>query len=269
MFYTWKERIPFAVSQACMQTIYGNDQDVEVDCMINRLFLVRVLVVLAVLTHCFLPVLAEDGGSKLEPSTITLPAPNLKGWVSVEQAINQRRSVRTYADENITLAEVSQLLWAAQGITEPSKGHRTAPSAQATYPLKVYLVAAKVTGLPAGVYLYVPQGHKLELVMKGDQRENVGTQPQMRNAPALLVYAVDYTATGPKYGRDKARMFAALEVGHSAQNVLLEEVSLGLIGVGMGGVDEGKIKAALKLPENVEVMYAVSAGKKAAAAQAH
>jgi SagB-type dehydrogenase family enzyme len=191
---------------------------------------------------------------------ITLPAPEFKSAVTLEQAIRDRRSVRQYAATPLTLAQVSQLLWAAQGITEPTRGLRTAPSAMATYPLRVYLVAANVTDLPAGIYRYLPQGHQLELVVVGDQRANVGGQNQMKTAPALLVYTADLTATAKRVGEKMARDWACLEAGHSAQNVLLEEVALGLIGVPMGGFNAATLRPALKLPESDELLYVLSAG---------
>lgn len=203
----------------------------------------------------------EETKPIVEQSTIALPAPQLDSRVTVEQTLKQRRSVRLYADEPISFQQVSQLLWAAQGITEPTKGLRTAPSAMASYPLRVYLVAANVKDLAAGVYRYIPQGHKLKLVMAGDKRENVGSQNQMRTAPALIVYAADYTNLKQR-SPNNAQRWVDIEIGHSAQNVLLEEVALGLVGVSMGGVDGTKMKTALKLPESEEVIHAVSAGKK-------
>jgi SagB-type dehydrogenase family enzyme len=232
--------------------------------MINRWTALLVLGALVIFVFCSLSARADEVKAEAAQVTVSLPAPALTGEVTVEKALQGRRSVRSYAPEPVTLRQVSQLLWAAQGITEPTQGLRTAPSAQRTYPLRVYLFAGSVTDLPAGVYLYVPLGHKLELVMSGDQRTSVGGQPQMTNAPAMFCYVADYSVTGKKYG-ERAREFAAIEVGHSAQNVLLEEVALGLVGVPMGGFDAAKMKALLKLADNQEPMYAVSAGRKAAA----
>jgi len=232
--------------------------------MINRWTALPVLGAVATFAFCAQFARADEVKAETAQVTISLPAPALTGDVSVEEALQGRRSVRSYAAEPVTLRQVSQLLWAAQGITEPTQGLRTAPSAQRTYPLRVYLFAGNVTDLPDGVYLYVPLGHKLELVMSGDQRTSVGGQPQMTKAPAVFSYIADYSVTGEKYG-ERARVFAAIEAGHSAQNVLLEEVALGLVGVPMGGIDAAKMKALLKLADNQEPMYAVSVGKKAAA----
>jgi SagB-type dehydrogenase family enzyme len=126
--------------------------------------------------------------------------------------------------------------------------------------LDTYLVAGNVEGLAAGVYKYVPKDHQLEVVALGDQREKVGKQPAMTTAPILVVYATDGERL-KKLG-DKGVTFASIEIGHSAQNVLLEEVALGLVGVGMAGFDENGVKAALNLSDQQTPMYVVSAGKK-------
>ena len=100
-----------------------------------------------------------DGGPPPEASeVITLPEPRRDSGVSVEAALQRRRSVREYADKALTVAEVAQLLWAAQGITAPG-GRRTAPSAGALYPLETYVVVGNVSGLAPGVYRYLRQGH--------------------------------------------------------------------------------------------------------------
>ncbi|GAH84556.1 unnamed protein product, partial [marine sediment metagenome] len=91
---------------------------------------------------------------------ITLPEPRCDSDVSVEEALLKRRSVRNYTDEALTLQEVSQLLWAAQGITDPS-GKRTAPSAGALYPLELYVVVGSVEDVAKGVYKYEPRQHEL------------------------------------------------------------------------------------------------------------
>jgi hypothetical protein len=102
----------------------------------------------------------------------TLPAPRLQGTVSLETALSQRRSLRGFGAAPLTAAEAGQLLWAAQGITG-AQGERTAPSAGATYPLVLYLVAGRVEGLADGVYRYLPPGHRLQGVVKGDVRSAV------------------------------------------------------------------------------------------------
>lgn len=221
----------------------------------------RPLLLLLALPALFLmpqPARAADAG----PAAIALPAPKAASKTTVEDAIARRRSIRAYSTDPLTLQQLSQLLWAAQGITEPVKGLRTAPSAVESYPIRLFLFATNVAGLPVGLYRYVPQGHKLELVTAGDQRQEAGGPANIRGAAALLAYAVDCSATRQRFG-EKAPRYAAIEVGHSAQNVLLQEIALGLVGVGVGVPDAAKMKAALKLTENEEPWYIVAAGRPA------
>lgn len=111
-------------------------------------------------------VAGADSGA---PKTLDLPEPRLKSECSIEQALLLRRSGRSYAGVPLTLAEVSQLLWAAQGVTD-RRGLRTAPSAGALYPLETYVLVSKVEGLPAGVYRYQPHQHGLVETATGDRR---------------------------------------------------------------------------------------------------
>jgi len=194
-------------------------------------------------------------------AAIPLPPPRARSAVTVEEAIARRRSVRECAPEPLSVRQVSQLLWAAQGITDPDTGKRAAPSAQRTYPLRVYLIAGAVRGLVPGAYRYVPHGHALELVAEGDLRPDATGQEPARKAPALLIYTADWSATAQKFGDSLASRWAFIEVGHSAQNVLLEQVALGLVGVGAAGIDVDGLRAALRLPEKEEPVYMVVAGR--------
>jgi hypothetical protein len=94
----------------------------------------------------------DDSPMTNQPTgAIKLPPPRLASPISIESALRRRRSVREFDRKPVTLLEVSQLLWAAQGLTDP-EGKHTAPSAGALYPLEVFLVAGKEGELPAGVY---------------------------------------------------------------------------------------------------------------------
>jgi len=193
-----------------------------------------------------------------QEGSIKLPPPRLDGGVSVEKALLERRSVRSYKDEPLALAEISQLLWAAQGVTEPKRGLRTAPSARASYLLEVYVVAAEVTGLPAGMYRYRPRGHELARVSTGDIRADLFSavgQPSVRNAPAALLIA---GSTGK--GTNPEWMY--LEAGHAAQNVYLQAVSLELGTVVMAGFKPDAVKKELRLPEGEQPIYVMPVGRK-------
>jgi len=123
---------------------------------------------------------------------ITLPAPAVTGKHSLEALLQQRRSVREYPDIALSLAQVGQLLWAAQGITHAG-GYRTAPSAGALYPLELYVVAGHVHGLANGIYHYQPKGHYLVKTADGDVREALSeaalSQSSVEQAAAVIVFS--------------------------------------------------------------------------------
>lgn len=181
-----------------------------------------------------------------------MPAPSFTGRVSLEEAILERRSLRTYAPGTISLQEVSQLLWAAQGITSPD-GKRSAPSAGALYPLEVFLLAGEVAGLAPGVYHYVALDHVLELHRPGDHREVLYhaalSQSAVREAPAVLVIVALYERSTLKYGQ-RGVQYTHIEAGCVAQNVALQAESLGLGTVFIGAFEETRTRDALGLQES-------------------
>lgn len=199
---------------------------------------------------------------------IRLPEPVYKSGVSVEEALKKRRSVRDYSEEPLKLREVGQLLWAAQGITDQERGFRTAPSSLALYPLKIYVVASRVEGLPAGFYGYQPENHALVALAPYDYRNHIFLavkQPAVKRAPVLLIVAGSYTEMERKMGRQKgaremARFCVQAEAGHAAQNVYLQAVSLGLGTVSIGGFNDGEFKKLLGIEEE-DVFYIMPVGK--------
>jgi len=162
-----------------------------------------------------LPIVRSQSMRGESSEIIKLPEPAYTSEVSIEKALLNRRSVRDYTDEPLSLEEVSQLLWAAQGITDP-RGFRTAPSAGALYPLEVYLVAGKVNGLPAGIYKYQPQGHAVVKIVDGDKRAEISGaalgQASLKNGAAIMVLCAVYERTAKKYG-ERAERYAHIEVG--------------------------------------------------------
>ena len=203
----------------------------------------------------------SDAGAR-EP--VKLPHPELDGKCSLEKALQQRRSVREYSSEALTLAEVSQLLWAAQGISS-RYGYRTAPSAGALFPLELYLVAGDVDSLPAGVYRYDPHGHQLLRVADGEHRIALTAatlnQSCVRNAPAVIVLAAVYERTTGKY-RDRGIRYVHMEAGHAAQNVHLEAVSLKLATVVIGAFYDEKVQKILGLSSDEAPLIIMPVGKR-------
>jgi SagB-type dehydrogenase family enzyme len=158
--------------------------------------------------------------------------------------------VREFSRQALQLADVAQLLWAAQGVTSRDGG-RAAPSAGALYPLELYLVAGNVDTLPAGLYHYRPQGHRLRPVTDGDLRKALAgaalDQPWVRSAPAVLVIAGVYERSATKYGQ-RARRYTHIETGHAAQNVYLQAEALGLGTVIVGAFEDAAVREVLGLP---------------------
>lgn len=190
------------------------------------------------------------------PSARPLPPPNVAGDMSLEQAIASRRSVREMADKRLTAAEIGQLCWAGQGVTEKSSGHRAAPSAGALYPIELYLVT------PDGVDRYVAADHSLAPHRTGDHRRALQGgrgQATIAQAPLCFVITAVVDRTKSKYG-ERAERYCLLEAGHVAQNILLQAAALRLAGVPIGGYDEDKVAEVLHLPKGHSVLYLLPVG---------
>lgn len=192
---------------------------------------------------------------------VALPAPRFTDGVSIEQALAERRSVREYKHGALALAQVSQLLWAAQGETQLDA--RTAPSAGALYPLELYLVAGEVRDLAPGVYRYVPSGHQLEPVVAGDLRSDLCAaaleQECASEGAAVFVFTAVERHTTRKYGPRGVR-YVHIEVGHAAQNLALQATALGLGTVTVGAFDDTAVARLLHLPEGEAPLYLMPVG---------
>lgn len=198
-----------------------------------------------------------------------LPTPNKKGRMSVEEAILRRRSVREYADKPLSLEQLSQLLWAAQGTTHPYSGLRSAPSAGALYPLEVYAVVREggVTGLDAGIYHYSVSEHDLTLVKKGESSSQLQKaahdQDAVAHAAVNLVTTAILRRTTVKYG-DRGVQYAFQESGHVAENVFLQAQSLGLASVMIGAFDDDAVRTVLGVGADERPVYIQPIGVPAA-----
>lgn len=206
--------------------------------------------------------LVADEGTQSKGETMKLPKPRFEGSISVEQALAERRSVRDYKTDSLTLEEISQLLWAAQGITA-EWGGRTAPSAGALYPLEIYLVVGKVKGLEPGLYRYEPTKHAVTQKKRGDLRQKVTEaslhQEEILRAPATIIISAVYERTEGKYG-DRTLRYVHMEVGSAAENIYLQAQSLGLGTVFIGAFDDEDVQAVLGIEE--EPLAIMPVGKK-------
>ena len=238
----------------------------------NLIALILVIIILAVTGVAFyinyFSGSSQPGAtSRVVISTVNLPTPITSGQMSVETAIQDRRSVRTYANQSLTLTDISQLLWAAQGVTDTEKNYRAAPSGGHSYPLEVYLVAGSggVTGLEEGLYHYSPQKHQLEKLSGGDKRANLSEiadgQPWVKQAPVDIVITGVYQTMINKYGNNNVSVrFVQQESGHAGENIYLEATARGLATVALGSFDDAKVKAFLNLPKNESTLYIFPVG---------
>jgi len=197
-------------------------------------------------------VLAALAAAQEPPQPVPLPEVRHEGTMSLEAALWARRSIRDLKPDALPLAAAAQLLWAAQGKNRPD-GHRTAPSAGATYPLEVYLVTGSVDGLPPGVYRYRSATHDLVLAQSGDKRAELTAAPGRppgwaANAPLLVVFAAVPDRVSRRFGA-RAERFLAMDVGHAAQNVYLQAAALGLGTTFMGLVNDSAMTRVLRADE--------------------
>jgi SagB-type dehydrogenase family enzyme len=197
-----------------------------------------------------------------------LPSPVRTGSVSVEAAIASRRSRREFTDEPLTPAEVGQLLWATQGITDPASGHRAAPSAGAKYPLEVYVVIGEdgVETIDPGVYHYRPEPHTLALVRAGD------VQAELREAALGQEWvgdgALDVVITGvdertvERYGERGRLRYVPMEAGHAGENLALQAEALDLSTVSIGAFRDDDVRALLDASEDERPLYIFPVGNR-------
>ena len=177
--------------------------------------------------------------------------------MTLEEAMAQRRSVREYTQETLTLAETGQILWAAQGITS-DQGRRTAPSAGARYPLEVYAVSERAA------YRYLPDDHRLLVHIEGDRRPQLHQaalqQGPVLQAPLVIVITAVFERTSARYGEQRTPRYVHMEAGHAGQNILLQAVALGLAAVPVGAFYDDEVRQALALPAGEQPLYIIPIG---------
>ncbi|MDZ7798180.1 MAG: SagB/ThcOx family dehydrogenase [Patescibacteria group bacterium] len=187
--------------------------------------------------------------------TIKLPEPRKDSEVSLEAAINKRSSVREYSDQEISLKDLSQILWAANGTNE--KGSRTAPSAGALYPIELYVVG-KFENYAAGIYHYQTPNHTLEKIKEGDFLSELSEisldQQWIRKAPLNIVVTGVVSRTAEKY-RERAEQYVALEAGPVGQNIYLQVSALNLGTVSVGALHDDQMSDFLDFEPSQKAYY--------------
>jgi protease I len=216
------------------------------------------IIILAAFTNiCF----GQEAGRRTRASRgglIQLPQPRLTGSVSVEQALAKRRSIRRFTGQGLSLSEISQLAWAAQGITNGQRGFRTAPSARAIYPIRIYLAT------PEGLFFYHPHEHSLERTNTRDIRRQLSDaalgQQVVAQGECIIILAGASIELVPDFGHQAGSRFLLMEAGHIAQNVLLQAVGMGLGAVPVGSFDLARIGRICEMPTNLEPLYIICVG---------
>jgi len=203
--------------------------------------------------HC----LGDANSTDQQGAVTQLPPPHTTGTISIEQVLARRRSIRSFTDQPLTPSEIGQLLWAAQGVTDPQWGFRAAPSAGALYPLELYVVTAE------GVYHYQPQGHRVRLHLSGDRRAELSQaclgQGAVRQAAADFVITAVFSRTHAKYGQ-RASQYVHMEVGAAGENLCLQAVGLKLGSVMVGAFSDAQISQVLNLPADHAPLLVIPVG---------
>jgi SagB-type dehydrogenase family enzyme len=203
---------------------------------------------------------------KNREKTMKLPPPDIEGAadLTVAAAIQQRRTVRAFHPRPLPQTALSQLLWAAQGITG-RRFKRAAPSAGALYPMDLYAVVGTggVVEMAAGVYHYRPEGHGLTQITGGDLRLAAADaalgQTWMAKAPINLVITAEYARVAVKY-RERGVRYAMIEAGCIGENLFLQAEALGLKAGMVGAFQDRALGRALHLPPAHEPLLIMPVG---------
>jgi len=187
---------------------------------------------------------------------VALPKPGHRG-ITLEEAVSKRRSVRNYSQKAVSMAQLSQLLFAAQGVTGKTYGHplRAAPSAGALYPFEIYAVVNNVEDLAQGIYHYSVLDHSLEPVKAGDFSSQITSaglkQEMLGDSGVTFILSAIFDRIRFKYGQRGLR-YIYMEAGHISQNIYLQAVSLGLGSVSVGAFLDEQVNKLIDVDGRTE-----------------
>jgi nitroreductase len=198
-------------------------------------------------------VMATGLAAAQELADVALPAPKMEGGKPLLQVLKDRKSTREFAPQALAPQTLSDLLWAAHGISRADTGKRTAPSAKDCQEIEIYVVTAE------GAWLHDVKANSLKAVAKGDFRKLTGKQDFVATAPLNLVYVAD-TAKLKKCTPEELAFYSATDTGFVGQNVYLFCASEGLATVVRMPSDKPALAAALKLPDTAKITLAQTVG---------
>ncbi|MBN1187756.1 MAG: SagB/ThcOx family dehydrogenase [Bacteroidales bacterium] len=208
-----------------------------------------VLIAALLINIIILPCISQDN------KTYSLPEPDKTGGMPLMEALNNRQSSRQFTQKKLSKQQLSNLLWAADGINRPESGKRTAPSARNCQEIEIYVIVAE------GVFVYQAENHTLKQVLNEDIRDISGKQNFVKDAPLNLLYIVDYNKTQDK-NKENAKYWAYADAGFISQNVYLFCASEGLGTVVRGLFDADALASKLELPAHKAVILTQTVGFK-------
>ena len=202
----------------------------------------------------------------LSEDNISLPTPEYRSSYSIESVLKSRRTRLDYQDTSLSLKQISQLLWSAQGVNT-DWGDRTAPSSKSTYPLTIYLIANKVDGLDPGEYQYIPGDralvHQLKPIKKVELKDAIFdllNQNSFKNIPAIFLVTGDFSKMADAYGGIPHDKEVYLEAGYAAENLSLQAESLKLGAMVSTNFDELKLKELVTVSDTDTIIYLMPVG---------
>jgi len=214
---------------------------------VNRKFFLAIGLAFAVLLTVSTATFAEE----LKP--IPLPNPKMEGGRPLMEVLKDRKTTREFSSEKLPLQELSNLLWAAFGVSRSDVGKRTAPSARNQQEIDIYVAAAD------GLYLYEAKEHALRPILREDIREKTGLQPFVREAPVNLIYVADFSRMGP-YSVQQKEFYSACDTGFISENVYLYCASEGLATVVRGSIDKPTLAEVMGLRPDQKITLAQTVG---------
>jgi len=217
----------------------------------------RLAILALVLAFFTIPCYGQRRIRAPQRKVVQLTEPNVTGPVSLEEALAKRRTVLRFSNQPLKWAQIGQLAWAGQGITDRQRGLRTAPSAGSIYPIELLFATQE------GLYTYRPADHSLEQISDQDLRVALArdgkTQDSAAEAACDIILAGSIRRLSEQF-KDKARNYLLMEAGHIAQNIQLQAVCLGLGSVTLGGFDAQGVRKVCSLSKGLEPLYIISVG---------
>ena len=192
------------------------------------------------------------------PAEIQFAMPNFMATLTVMDALHQRKSDRKYSDQTLTKAQLSKILWSANGVNREKEHKRVYPVAKGVYSVEVYAV------MHSGIYLYDAENHKLVLVADGDFRALTTTGQEFASkAPLNLVYvetpkAWDTLKKVPS--REEQLAFSNIAVGAMVQSAALAAQTEGIGNCVRGSINREQFKLVAKLSPEKTILLAQSFG---------